>query len=52
MRLLLLKITAVAVVEEWDMSKERRKHSVPIKAKVALEAVKNEETMAQLAGRY
>jgi hypothetical protein len=30
----------VAVKEEWDMSKERRKHSPSFKAKVALEAVK------------
>ncbi len=34
------------------MSKERRKHSPSFKAKVALEAVKGEETMAQLAARY
>ena len=34
------------------MSKERRKHSASFKAKVALEAVKGEETMAQLAARY
>jgi transposase len=38
--------------EEWDMSKERRKHSPSFKAKVALEAVKGEETVAQLAARY
>ena len=38
--------------EEWDMSKERRKHSPTFKAKVALEAVKGEETVAQLAARY
>ena len=44
--------TAVAVREEWDMSKERRKHSPTFKAKVALEAVKGEETVAQLAARY
>jgi len=30
----------VAVKEEWDMSKERRKHSPSFKAKVAQEAVK------------
>ena len=36
----------------WDMSKERRKHSPSFKAKVALEAVKGEETVAQLAARY
>ena len=34
------------------MSKERRKHSPAYKAKVALEAVKGEETVAQLAARY
>jgi transposase len=40
------------VKKEWDMSKERRKHSPSFKAKVALEAVKGEETVAQLAARY
>ncbi len=34
------------------MSKERRKHSPAFKAKVALEALNGEETMAQLAARY
>ena len=34
------------------MSKERRKHSPAFEAKVALEAVKGEETVAQLATRY
>jgi len=34
------------------MSKERRKHNPSFKAKVALEAVKGEETVAQLAARY
>ena len=34
------------------MSKGRRKHSPAFKAKVALEAVKGEETLAQLAARY
>ena len=34
------------------MSKERRKHSPAFKAKVALEAVKGEETVSQLAARY
>ncbi len=34
------------------MSKGRRKHSPVFKAKVALEAVKGEETLAQLAARY
>ena len=43
---------AVAVEEEWEMSKERRKHSPGFKAKVALEAVNGEETIAQLAARY
>ena len=38
--------------EEWDRSKERRKHSPSFKAKVALEAVKGELTVAQLAARY
>ena len=34
------------------MSQGRRKHSPAFKAKVALEAVKGGETVAQLAGRY
>ena len=34
------------------MSKERRKHSASLKAKVALEAVTGEQTVAQLATRY
>ena len=34
------------------MSKERRKHSPTFKGKVALEAVKGDETVAQLAARY
>ena len=34
------------------MSKERRKHSPSFKAKVALEAIKGEEMVAQLAARY
>ena len=34
------------------MSKGRRKHSPAFKAKVALEVVKGEETVAQLAGMY
>ena len=34
------------------MSKERRKHSPTFKAKVALEALKGEVTVAQLAARY
>ncbi len=34
------------------MSKERRKHSPAFKAKVALQALKGEETVAQVAARY
>ena len=34
------------------MAQGRRKHSPAFKAKVALEAVKGEETVAQLAARY
>ncbi len=34
------------------MPKDRRKHSPAFKAKVALEAVRGEETVAQLATRY
>ena len=34
------------------MSKGRRKHNPAIKAKVALEAVAGQETIAQLAARY
>ena len=34
------------------MSQGRRTHSPAFKAKVALEAVKGEETVAQLAARY
>ena len=34
------------------MSNGRRKHSPAFKARVALEAVKGQETMAQLAARY
>ena len=34
------------------MSKGRRRHSPAFKSKVALEAVKGEETVAQLAARY
>ena len=34
------------------MSKGRRKHSPAFKAKVALEAVKGQETVAQVAARY
>ena len=38
--------------EEWGMSKEWRKHSPSFKAKGALEAVKGEQTVDQLAARY
>ena len=34
------------------MSKGRRKHSPALKAKLALEAVTGEETVAQLAARH
>ena len=34
------------------MSRGRRKHSPAFKAKVALEALKGQETVAQLAARY
>ena len=34
------------------MSQGRRKHSPAFKAKVALESVRGEETVAQLAARY
>ena len=34
------------------MSKQRRKHNPALKAKVALEAVKGEDTVAQPAARY
>ena len=34
------------------MPKDRRKHSPSFKAKVALEAVRGEETVAQLAAHY
>ncbi len=34
------------------MSQGRRKHNQSFKARVALEAVKGEETIAQLAARY
>ncbi len=34
------------------MSKERRKHSPSFKAKVSLEAVKGEMTVAHMAARY
>ena len=34
------------------MKESRRKHSPSFKAKVALEALKDEETVAQIAARY
>jgi transposase len=34
------------------MTKNRRKHSPSFKARVALEALKGEKTVAQIAGRY
>ncbi len=34
------------------MSTERRKHSPAFKAKVALEAIKGEQTVAELAVRF
>ena len=38
--------------EEWDVSKERKNHRPKFKAKVALEAVKGEEIVAQLAAGH
>jgi transposase len=38
--------------KEQDMKESRRKHSPSFKAKVALEALKGEETVAQIAARY
>jgi hypothetical protein len=42
---------AVAVGQEGEMPKDRKKSSAAFKAKLALEAVKGEETVAQLAAR-
>ena len=44
--------TATAVDEEREMSGERRKHRPAFKAKVALEAMKGEQTVAELAARF
>jgi transposase-like protein len=38
--------------KEQDMKESRRKHSPAFKAKVALEVLKGEETVAQIAARY
>jgi len=38
--------------EEQNMKQGRRKHSPTFKAKVALEALKGEETTAELASRF
>ena len=43
---------AVAVENEQEMSPGRRKHGPAFKAKVALEALKSRETVAQLAAGY
>ena len=40
------------MLSEQEMSQGRRKHSPAFKAKVALEALKGQETVAQLAARY
>ena len=37
--------------EEQDMKQNRRKHSPSFEAKVALEALKGEETVAELASQ-
>lgn len=39
-------------MKEVTMSKKRRNHSPQFKAKVALAALKNEETVAELSNRF
>jgi Acyl-CoA dehydrogenase, N-terminal domain len=39
-------------MEEQEMKQSRKKHSPAFKAKVALEALKGEETMAEIANRF
>ena len=38
--------------EEQDVKQNGRKHSASFKAKVALEALKGKETIAELANRF
>ena len=38
--------------EEQDMKQNRRKHSPLFKARVAMEALKGEETIVELASRF
>ena len=38
--------------EQQNMSKRRRNHSATFKAKVALDALKGEKTLSELASRY
>jgi transposase-like protein len=38
--------------KEQDMKESRRKHSPSFKARVALEALKGEQTIAEIASRY
>ena len=42
----------IEIKEEQDMKENRRKHSPWFKARVALEALKGEQTTAELASRY